>query len=216
MLNFSNDIAYGTISSDVTRLQQYLIDNHYADFTQTSGYFGDKTKLAVAKFQSLHGIVPTSGVFGPKTRAMIDAVIPSNQTKLLATVLSMLGKDATPLDAVSDEVACAETVNAVFTRAFGVPIGGRASTALMRQVLVTDSRFKKLDAFEPGCIIISATGLGNNPAMPHGHAGIVIDANRVASNNSLNGILDIHYTVPSWIARYQIQGGFLVEFFKVK
>jgi peptidoglycan hydrolase-like protein with peptidoglycan-binding domain len=33
--------------------------------------FGGMTKAALAKFQAAHGIMPASGYFGPKTRAAV-------------------------------------------------------------------------------------------------------------------------------------------------
>lgn len=218
MPNFTKDIAYGATSPDVTNLQNFLIKNGYATFTGATGYFGDKTKAAVAKFQMAHLIAPASGIFGPKTRAAVNATLTGASlygAKLASMATSLLGVDVTPLDEVSDDVACATSVNAVFLKTFGKYIGGGASTEEMRAILVSDSRFQKIDVPEAGCIIISATGLGKNPAMPHGHVGIVLDINRVASNNSANGIWDVHYSVQTWRDRYEIIGKYPVEFFRV-
>ena len=48
----------------------------------------------------------------------------SARSKLYLTALSCLGTDASPNDIAPDEFGCAETVNAIHKKAFGVEIGG--------------------------------------------------------------------------------------------
>lgn len=68
---FARDVAIGSDGSDVTHLQQFLIDEGYLtlpDDTE-SGYFGALTQSALAAYQADAGITPAVGYFGALTRA---------------------------------------------------------------------------------------------------------------------------------------------------
>ncbi len=66
----------------------------------------------------------------------------------------------------------------------------------------------------PGTIIISPTGLGTNPQMPHGHVGIVSSDGKIMSNTSATGLWMENYDLVSWHERYAVGGGYPVKFFK--
>lgn len=79
---FTRDLTIGSTGEDVRMLQVML--NRSAD-TQVavSGagspggettYFGALTRAAVSKFQAKNGITPIAGYFGPKTRAVMNAM----------------------------------------------------------------------------------------------------------------------------------------------
>ncbi|MEK7148945.1 MAG: peptidoglycan-binding protein [Patescibacteria group bacterium] len=77
---FRANLRFGMRSSDVYRLQQLLATNKdlYPDGT-VSGYFGQKTKEAVQRFQLKYGAVTSEsdvgyGSMGPKTRAKLQEV----------------------------------------------------------------------------------------------------------------------------------------------
>src|ERR1700710_3343482 len=125
---------------------------------------------------------------------------PAGQT-LFQTALSFLGKDASPKDIANDDVACAESVNDVVFAAFLENAGGGLSTALMFKALQTNTKFAEVSKPIKGDIVISPTGYGNGSLL-NGHVGIVGDNNQIMSNNSANGLWDIHYTLASWRARY--------------
>ena len=82
---FLNNLKPGIKSPDVIRLQKFLNANGFV-ITKTgagspgheTNSFGPATKSALKKFQKSHGLTP-DGSFGPKTRAIINAII--NQTK---------------------------------------------------------------------------------------------------------------------------------------
>lgn len=63
-------------SKDVEALQTVLMYENCIDFIPANqrGYFGAKTLLAVKKFQSKHGITPTSGLVYQKTRAILNSI----------------------------------------------------------------------------------------------------------------------------------------------
>lgn len=133
--------------------------------------------------------------------------------KLYQTATSFLGKDASPKDLANDEVACAESVNDVCFAAFLENVGGGLSTALMYRALQTSSKFAEVTTPLKGDIIISPTGYGNGQ-LSNGHVGIVGDNGQIMSNNSNNGLWDIHYTLASWKSRYATLGGFPVKYFR--
>ncbi len=62
---FNTDLYYGLTSNDVKNLQIIL------GVTPTSGYFGPLTKAAVQRFQKQYGI-PQTGYVGPLTRAKLN------------------------------------------------------------------------------------------------------------------------------------------------
>lgn len=133
--------------------------------------------------------------------------------KLYQTAVSCLGKDASPLDKANDDVACAESVNSVVFKAFGDYAGGDLSTARMYSALKNNMKFAEVSSPIKGDIIISPTGYGNGQ-LSNGHVGIVGDSYGIMSNNSANGIWDIHYTLTTWKARYAVLGGFPVKFYR--
>ncbi|TSC68523.1 MAG: hypothetical protein G01um101456_610 [Parcubacteria group bacterium Gr01-1014_56] len=75
---FSVNLIFGMQSSDVSRLQQLLAtDSEIYPEAIVSGYFGQKTKEAVQRFQLKYKVVSSSsgagyGVVGPKTRAALQ------------------------------------------------------------------------------------------------------------------------------------------------
>lgn len=69
---FKRDLAVGASGADVTSLQKYLIKQGFSIPAGATGYFGAQTKSAVAEWQKYHGITPSIGYFGPKSRAFIN------------------------------------------------------------------------------------------------------------------------------------------------
>lgn len=79
-LAFSKDLSLGMTDPDVLRLQKVLNSTSYAKIASTgpgspgqeTTYFGALTKAALVKFQAHNNISPTSGYFGPLTRAVVN------------------------------------------------------------------------------------------------------------------------------------------------
>jgi peptidoglycan hydrolase-like protein with peptidoglycan-binding domain len=79
---FTRNLTIGSRGPDVAVLQHYL-NTHGFPVVSTPGYagslgyetqyFGIKTQNALAKFQESVGISPSTGFFGPITRAYIQA-----------------------------------------------------------------------------------------------------------------------------------------------
>lgn len=71
--NFTVDLTIGSTGADVIALQQILIDAGLLMIPAPTGYFGEMTRAALAKWQAAHNITPAVGYFGPMTRAAIKA-----------------------------------------------------------------------------------------------------------------------------------------------
>lgn len=130
--------------------------------------------------------------------------------RLFEVTMNNIGKDLSP---TQNELGCAETVNTLCSIAFGIPAGGGLSTTGMYQALLSHEKFIRVYSPLPGDIVISPTGYGNGN-MSHGHVGVVVAGERIASNNSYNSLLEINYTINSWKERYGKVGGFPVVFFR--
>ena len=81
---FSRNLSYGTTTTDVSSLQQFLADegDYSGSITAT---FGPLTERGLMAFQASQGISAT-GYFGPATRAAANAIMAANPN--LTTTLS--------------------------------------------------------------------------------------------------------------------------------
>ena len=121
--------------------------------------------------------------------------------QLYNTAYACLGTDASPRDMASDDLGCAESVNAVYKACFGHEIGGDVSTLRMYQaILANPQEFQEVERPLHGDIIISPTAYVN-ASVGHGHVGVV-GKWQIMSNNSANGKWEAYYTLDSWIRRY--------------
>lgn len=140
---------------------------------------------------------------------------PTPQGKLFITAVCSLGTDASPNDVAPDEYGCAETVDTIHKKAFGLYVGGRLtlSTAVLYSILKTSRKWRKVDDPTPGCIVISPTGYGSG-ALSNGHVGIVSADGKIMSNTSATGRFEENYTLDTWRKRYVAVGGFPMDFFQ--
>lgn len=212
MKPFEQDLASGSFGRDVLRLQVLLEVLNYDDFIPT-GYYGDKTKSAVAKFQIRNSIQPTFGNFGPKTRRVMNEIISSNRNLLYYTALGCLGIDASPNDVAPDEYGCAETVCDIIERAFPATLMFTVSTYSLYNELLTNKAFTRVDAPMEGDIVISPTGYGNG-GLSNGHVGILGKNGMIMSNSSNTGQFTENYDIPKWKKRYCDIGGYPMIFFR--
>lgn len=75
---FSTNLGIGSTGADVTALQSWLIAHGFSipditSGTANPGYFGSSTAIALGLYQTSVGI-PSTGFFGPLTRASINSV----------------------------------------------------------------------------------------------------------------------------------------------
>lgn len=142
----------------------------------------------------------------PKPTPM-PPVIETNAHKLYEIALLSIGKDLST--EVSNDVACAESVTRLVHEVypdFPIIVG----TAALYQALKADKRFKATLTPEPGCVVVSPTGMGKTA---HGHTGILGEGDKIMSNGSSNGKWAQNYTVASWVAYFRTANGYPVYFF---
>jgi hypothetical protein len=138
---------------------------------------------------------------------------PTPAERLYNTAVACLGKDVTPDDRIDDDVDCADTVNTVYALCFAKKIvtPGDSTIELYSAMKNAPLRFKEIDHFVPGAIIISVTGTGNG-SLEHGHTGIC-GKNWIMSNDSQTGKLLANFNYDTWHQRYVILGGFKTHCF---
>jgi len=226
-MKFTKELRFGSFGIEVYRLQEVLELLGISDFTPL-GFFGSKTEEAVIAFQLKYGIEPAVdwygnriALVGPKTRAKLNELSSNLNSELIYfTALRQLNTDVTPNDNIPDEVACAETVEAIVYQATGYEIGANGSTYMMKAIFDSSPLWTKVEVPTRGTIILSATGHGNGN-LAHGHVGIMgeimpnFEDSVIMSNSSSDGLLRANYTVASWNARYKELGGFPVEFYQM-
>lgn len=141
--------------------------------------------------------------------------IRSNAGKLYDTAFACIGRDMSPLDIAPDALACVESLNGVFTLAFGTPIKkGLLSTMELYKTLKEDFRFEQIDKPQLGCITVAPTGLSTKHSL-HGHTGIWGNYD-VMSNDSDTGKWKANYTHEAWENVFHVELGFPIYYFKVK
>jgi len=71
---FTADLTIGRSGGEVTRLQNFLISKGFVIPAGATGYFGEQTRSALAKFQAANGIAPAAGYFGTLTRTKVNTL----------------------------------------------------------------------------------------------------------------------------------------------
>lgn len=215
----NRDLQYGNFSlpyGDVWNLQLGLQELGYGVFTPT-GFFGDKTRAAVSRFQVDNNISPALGYFGSKTIIAFNTALDSsrnNRLQIFSTVLALVGTDVTPEDIVPDEYDCSDTVCTILAKA-GFPVGNFPLTTDLFKYFTHSKEWSRV--YEPytGDVIISPTGWGNGQ-LSNGHVGFVGENSKIYSNSSATGLLTQNYTLTSWKARYVDIGGFPMLYMRRK
>lgn len=137
--------------------------------------------------------------------------------KLYDTMLASVGVDASPADLAPDELGCAETVSTIIKKvlpSFRVITGTWTLWDMFRK----SSEFMLVDTPEPGDIIISPTGMSSKGSRAPfvGHAGFIGKRRKIYSNDSYSGLFEQNYTIDHWTARYQVDGGYPIYYFRAK
>jgi hypothetical protein len=72
---FGKDLTVGSTGPDVVALQKLLVKLGLLEMPAgvPHGFFGERTRAAVARYQAMNKITPVAGYFGPKTRAHVNA-----------------------------------------------------------------------------------------------------------------------------------------------
>ena len=148
-----------------------------------------------------------------------------NRIKLYEAAYDALDSDPSPNDEAPDELACANSFNEIYKKAFGEHLyqGNRLSTYFLRKALKESPLFRQTNTPAPGDVVISPTGFGTRKkidgtlAIPNGHVGIVMFSGDIASNDSrpqYRGQWRVNYTLDSWRDRWQRRGGYPVETYR--
>lgn len=114
----TKSLTIGSKGDEVSALQMYLEDGGYLVMPAgvDYGYFGALTKTAVSKWQAANAVTPSSGYFGPISRAALDALratAPATGTGLPAGCTSTAG--FSPTTGASCGTAVAPSGSATFT-----------------------------------------------------------------------------------------------------
>ncbi|KKT43949.1 MAG: Peptidase C60 sortase A and B [Candidatus Wolfebacteria bacterium GW2011_GWE2_44_13] len=72
---FTKNLTIGSRGSEVSALQQILIDGGFLEIATPTGYFGPMTRKALGAWQASVNISPTAGYFGVLSRARMNASI---------------------------------------------------------------------------------------------------------------------------------------------
>ena len=136
----------------------------------------------------------------------------SRQHLLYERARLYIGRDASPLDLVNDDLGCAESVSQIISKIVPFPI--ITGTWTLNDRLAGDLKFQRVNENAgPGTIIISPTGTGNGKI--RGHVGILGPDKTIMANDSALGLWRQSYTVESWRQRFQTMGGFPVYFYRL-
>lgn len=143
-------------------------------------------------------------------------LIKTPQQCLLEISYESLGKDLTPDDIVSDEIACATQFCAVARKLYpGFP--DIPYTTNLLTFLKNDKRFKGSLDIEPGNVIIAITDDNYDNIQMRGHVGVVVNNGLIHSNDSSGpqkGLWSENFTVDSFVKRYRDVGGKKIHVFE--
>lgn len=100
---FENNLQQGDAGSEVSRLQDFLVDEGLFE-GEVGGYYGQLTKKAVMEFQLQEGIIndateENAGVFDEETRECVNNMI-YMQEGLGVSILAGVGEEKVPLSAL--------------------------------------------------------------------------------------------------------------------
>lgn len=127
---------------------------------------------------------------------------------------SLLGVHCTMDDSIPAVIGCGEAMSYVLNASelVAMPLKGIAGTAAWLDYMRKSPLFVEVETPTVGSIIVSATGTGNG--VVRGHIGLV-GKFHIMSNNSGNGLWGDQWTLPQWIAHYEVFGGIKTRYFQL-
>lgn len=75
VVTFDTNLSYGSTGSEVSALQEFLVDQHLLASQFVTGNFYSITLAAVKAFQTAESITPVSGYFGPISRETANSIV---------------------------------------------------------------------------------------------------------------------------------------------
>lgn len=123
----------------------------------------------------------------------------------LATLCELkLGTDVSPRDQAPDDLACAESATTLMREVYPETPILISTNALYHYLMTPENNWVQTDKADRNAVIISPTGYGKKGT--HGHVGICLNTQRIASNQSKTGTLEVHLTVDYWKEYYGTLG----------
>lgn len=141
---------------------------------------------------SMPSIHPTTPVEQPAPSTPVKETLGQ---RIVAEAESWLNQDPTPDDVVPDDVACVSSLVKVTAPVLNFDLK-LSYTPDLYNVLLKDKRFKLVSTPTPGTIVISPT-----KGQQHGHCGVYLTDNLIASNNSFGGVKGLwtqNYSRQEW------------------
>lgn len=105
---FTRNLTVGVTGSDVSALQQFLIDTGFLKTVAPTAYFGPLTRTALGEWQKVADINPNVGFFGPLSRARMNGIFHSVPQDAIA-VPGIVVPTTTPAATTSVPVATQST-----------------------------------------------------------------------------------------------------------
>lgn len=136
---FTANLTLGSTGSEVTALQQYLIDHGYLTITAPTGKFGPMTKVSVVKLQKALGVNAT-GFFGPMTRAAL------NQTLVVVPPTTGTSTSTTPTSTPATGITTAGAEGSLTVTNSGAVAGGQQLNLNASNVAVSAIDLKAVDS----------------------------------------------------------------------
>jgi peptidoglycan hydrolase-like protein with peptidoglycan-binding domain len=149
---FIRNLDVKSTGSDVTNLQNFLIQGGYLTAGNNTGYFGALTQAALARFQKARGISPAVGYFGAVTRAAIagnGSSLPSAAVTATGTATFM--HDLT-IDSTGEDVRALQqwlNVHGYAIAASGAGSPGKETTTFGPATQTALARFQKAHNISP-------------------------------------------------------------------
>ena len=140
----------------------------------------------------------------------------TNRELFYEVAKASIGIDMSPNDIAPDSLACMESLDGVYFKAFGEHLlkpEDRLSTNRGFKAMLKDPRLIQVETPLPGDIVISPTGFSSKGST-HGHTG-VRGVWTYMSNNSDTGLWSAHYSLEAWYNVFEKTLGFPVVHFRV-
>jgi hypothetical protein len=145
-----------------------------------------------------------------KLKEQLKPNIETMQEKFIKICLDALDTDPTPQDEIKDDVSCAFTLSTLIKKVFNdFPV--LSSTKDLDMKLFMDKRFQRITKPKLGAIITSPR---TNTTL--GHCGMFCTSERIANNNSKNGLWQATYSYDDWIKKYKNKLGLKIYLYEIK
>lgn len=136
-------------------------------------------------------------VIPPEPPKPIEPPVPAPKVetaaeRLVEAGVAALGMDMTPDDKVPDEVACVAQLVAIVPAEFGLS-RSLTYTPNLKNALDANPKFKRVQDPHRGTIVVSVT-----EGEQHGHCGLYLEDDSIASNNSNNGKWEVNFNRAKW------------------